>query len=185
MKVGTKLDTKLGTKVDPDIKALKTEIASLKSNRQGLTAPADTPRLTEAVKLEKESLSRRIGQLESTLVKLEKGKVTKEKSVLSDIKSLKEEIAFLKSRSSLTAKRFSDSLRGITAKKGKQEKATFYKSMFDSDGTFRPLAQHFEWERQLVDKEASAIMAKAGFLVNYRGPKRCEKGFPRGQLRKV
>ena len=164
MKVGTKLDTKLGTKVDPDIKALKTEIASLKSNRQGLTAPADTPRLTEAVKLEKESLSRRIGQLESTLVKLEKGKVTKEKSVLSDIKSLKEEIAFLKSRSSLTAKRFSDSLRGITAKKGKQEKATFYKSMFDSDGTFRPLAQHFEWERQLVDKEASAIMAKAGFL---------------------
>ncbi|SVE36054.1 uncharacterized protein METZ01_LOCUS488908, partial [marine metagenome] len=120
--------------------------------------------LTEAVKKQKENFSREIGVLESDLVVLRKGRGRKPKSVLSDIKSLEDQIQLMKRKSSLTAEGFSDALHGRKSQKQREAQAAFHTSMFDSDGTFRPLAKHFEWERQLVDEEASAIMAKAGFL---------------------
>ena len=120
--------------------------------------------LTEAVKKQKENFADQIKIIQADLSVLRKGRGRKPKSVLSNIKSLEDQIKFLKRKSSLTAEGFSDALHGRKSLKQKEAQAAFHTSMFDSDGTFRPLAKHFEWERQLVDKEASKIMAKAGFL---------------------
>jgi len=119
--------------------------------------------LTEAVKKQKENFSKEIGGLEADLVVLRKAKksagVTPE-----EIGAIEDQIKVLKRKSRLTAEGFSDALHGRKSLKQREAQAAFHTSMFDSDGTFRPLAKHFEWERQLADTEASKIMAKAGFL---------------------